>query len=127
MADKMGKLYVTDEVVHDRSLAVLRERDYKLARSYIDVLEDLERTIIEEDKGGGREPGPLAPHDEDAPQEDDAPQAESEDDGPPGGPPTPEELRRIQAEQETQPEPLEIPEPMPLTSKVRAGGPPPRR
>lgn len=134
MADRMGKLYITDEMVHDRSLEVLRTRDYKLARSYIDVLEDLERAIIEEDKGGGPGPRPLAPQDEDAPQGEDAPQAEPEDDDvPPGGPPTPEELRRLQAEAEAEQEPqaeqepLEIPEPMPLTSKVRAGGPPPRR
>lgn len=126
MADKMGKLYVTDEVVHERSLAVLRTRDYKLARSYIDVLEDLERAIIEEDKESSPGPRPLAPQDEDAPQGGDAPQAEPEDDDvPPGGPPTPEELRRLQAEAEQ--EPLEIPEPMPLASKVRAGGPPLRR
>lgn len=132
MADKMQKLYVTDEVVHDRSLAVLQGRDYKLARSYIDVLEDLERAIIEADKGGEPGPRPPAPQDEDATEGDDALQAEPEDDNAPfGGPPTPEELRRLQAEQEAmqeaQQEPLEILEPMPLTSKVRSGGPPPRR
>lgn len=125
----MGDLYTADAVVHDRSLEALHERDYKLARSYIDVLEDLERAIIEADKGGD---GPRRPPEEDVDEEGDGADAPS--------PPAPEDEPAVDAPPEMTPEaflqaqaaaaaagepPAEPPEPMPLSEKQRRAPPPP--